>query len=564
MPRLATLLAILAAVACRAWLHFTTALVPGMNGGYYLVQARSLIEKGSLGIPDLPLVFTLHSLLARMIHALSPLDLNHSVMLAVKLGDSILPPLAIITVMLLGWCWSRNKTSRLDWLLAALAGIGIVAGPAALSMVGEFEKNSLGLALLCCLAWAMRRWMARPGLQTGLTAVAFLGLIGITHIGVFGTALIFAASSFGALSLVQGREGLIRVGRLLLFAAPVAAAAGALVFWKFDPSRITKLLHAFSEPADYLSGGMGPPGMGMLPPDVNVGWLAWLPGLLVAILVIIAAAVAWFGPGDESRADAAVMTGAALTVIALTGPWVHGDKVMRFYLNAAPLILLCALYALLHVRRPWIRGVLGVFLLGGYLGAGSFQLARGGRPVVTEEAQAELKTLVPLVKDASSTLIVARHGLEWWTAWTLHTHIAQAQALSSEDWKKFKEVWFIQPKGNMGPGGFGLGPGGPGGQRGPEGPPGIFGFFTGGNRPKSPPGGRQGPPGMGGPGRPGGRGGPGGGPGGMMGAVIPEDAEILHDGTHYTLARVAVPPEFVVERERSPLDPFGDWDALIR
>jgi hypothetical protein len=33
-----------AAVAARAWLLFSTPLVPGMNGAYYLVQARSLLE----------------------------------------------------------------------------------------------------------------------------------------------------------------------------------------------------------------------------------------------------------------------------------------------------------------------------------------------------------------------------------------------------------------------------------------------------------------------------------------------------------------------------------------
>ena len=36
---------LLAAIGARAWLHGSTPLVQGMNGGYYLVQARSLIEK---------------------------------------------------------------------------------------------------------------------------------------------------------------------------------------------------------------------------------------------------------------------------------------------------------------------------------------------------------------------------------------------------------------------------------------------------------------------------------------------------------------------------------------
>ena len=562
MPRLLTLLAFLAAVACRAWLHFTTALVPGMNGGYYLVQARSLIEKGTLGIPDLPLVFTLQSLLARLIHAVSSLDLNHSVILAVKLADSTLPALAVIPVMLLGLGWSHG-TSKVDWALAALAGIAVIAGPAALSMVGEFEKNSLGLALMCGLMWAMRRWADQPRRGTMLTAVAFLGLIGITHIGVFGTSLVFAASTFGTLALAQGREGLKRVGRLLLFAIPVVMVAGALVFWKFDPSRINKLLHAFSEPADYLGGGMGPPGMGAMPGGMpggmSAGWMQWLPGILFGVIVIIAAAVAWFGRGDENRANVAVISGAALTVIAITGPWVHGDKVMRFYLNATPLALLCLLYAVLHLPRTWMRGLACVLLAIGLIAAIAPRLGAGGRPIITEAAQAELVTLAASVEDPSRTLIVARHGLEWWTAWTLHTHIAQPQALTSDDFKNFKYVWFIEQKKGMGApslmgGPFGIG-GPPRGQGGPGGP-----ADRRGNRPDRdgpPPDRDRMPPGLGGR-----RGGPMGG--GMMGAPIPDDAQTLHDGEYFKLAWVTSPPEFVLQREVSPLDPFADWDVTTR
>ena len=50
----------------------------------------------------------------------------------------------------------------------------------------------------------------------------------------------------------------------------------------------------------------------------------------------------------------------------------------------------------------------------------------------------------------------------------------------------------------------------------------------------------------------------------MMGAPIPDDAEILHDGEFFKLARITTPPAFVREREASPLDPFGEWDALTR
>ena len=61
---------------------------------------------------------------------------------------------------------------------------------------------------------------------------------------------------------------------------------------------------------------------------------------------------------------------------------------------------------------------------------------------------------------------------------------------------------------------------------------------------------------------PGGRGGPPGG--GMMGASIPDDAQILHNGDYFKLGWVTHAPEFVLQREASPLAVQGDFDALMR
>jgi len=72
MPRLLLALAVLLAATARATLLFSTELMPGMNGAYYLVQARSLLEKGALAIPDLPLVFALHAAMAGIIDGLTP------------------------------------------------------------------------------------------------------------------------------------------------------------------------------------------------------------------------------------------------------------------------------------------------------------------------------------------------------------------------------------------------------------------------------------------------------------------------------------------------------------
>jgi hypothetical protein len=58
-------------------------------------------------------------------------------------------------------------------------------------------------------------------------------------------------------------------------------------------------------------------------------------------------------------------------------------------------------------------------------------LVPGGKPVLEEATMMELKNLSGHIQDPAHTLVVAGHCLEWWSAWFLHTPIAQPQALSS-------------------------------------------------------------------------------------------------------------------------------------
>jgi hypothetical protein len=155
--------------------------------------------------------------------------------------------------------------------------------------------------------------------------------------------------------------------------------------------------------------------------------------------------------------------------------------------------------------------------------------AQGGRPVITTQAAAELQSMSAEISAPSKTLIVARHGLEWWTAWYLHTHIAHENAVTEADWKNFDHVYFLHQKGGMQMGPM---PGGPGmgGQRPPDRdfrPDGAPDFARAGfpaqqdanNQAFS-------PRGFGGP---------------MGEPMIPEDAEITHEGEFFTMALAPAP-----------------------
>jgi hypothetical protein len=115
--------------------------------------------------------------------------------------------------------------------------------------------------------------------------------------------------------------------------------------------------------------------------------------------------------------------------------------------------------------------------------------------VITTAQRDELRTLAPLIVRPERTLVVAHHGLEWWTAWTLRTHIAQPSAVSREDWQRYDHLFYLTEKASSERRG---GPGGP------------LGF---------------GPPGLG------------------PENAIPDGAVNVHDGPLFTLARVDEPPE---------------------
>lgn len=518
-PGYLLLLVVAAAMTARGWLLFSTPLVPGMNGGYYPVQARAVLTAGHLGIPDLPLTFYLQAATAKVLQWLSGASLDVSVLRAVKLCDMLLPPLAAVGVYLLGRHWSQ-AAGRKAWLPLAAAAF-VVLCPGVLLVTGDLQKNSLALVWLAGLAYALNRWLAeRTGRRAALVLLA-LGLLGLTHIGVFGCALLLTALVLGAHALLVRQEhGSFHrriPWRMLGAAMVVVALAAGVVLWKFDPARVKRLTGAFVHPLTFLRSGQPPmgngpsagqprmpmagpsagrqPGMGMplgaapagpgmnppfpdmqppggmpsgLLPGVRGGPpgqlrsmpLRWMPTLFFAAIALTALVPAWRRRHALPAADAAVTAGCALTVLALTGPWVQGDVAPRFHLIAILPAALAGLFALLQLQSAWLPSALVTAVLVLSLSATMPLLARGGQPTISPTAFEELQWLAALTPQPERTLIVARHGLEWWASWALHTHVAQPRALKPELWTGtgYRDILRLGETGGPGPGPGGMVP----------------------------------------------------------------------------------------------------------
>ncbi len=508
-------LVVAAGVLVRGWILFNTASMPGVNGAYSLVQARSLLEKGTLGLPDFPLLFALQAGFASLIQHVTGLGFEPSIVLAVKLLLALLPPLAAVPVFLLGRKWSvRAGCPRSPIPLVAAALVSL--GGQAVVMTGDIDKNALALVWLLGLLLSLHASMERRRLGSLAAPTLFLLLLGVTHVGAFGAALVVTAC-IGAVYLKQpGAPPLKRALPAIAGALAFIGAAEALVFWNFDPARIERLLRVITNPLFFLSHRPGavPPMAPPMPPMHDgppfmpfVVMLAQL--LLLGALGAWVLRVVWRRRHELTGADISLVCGCVLAIALMTGPWIQGDSAIRLVLIAAPLAVVVGSFTLLHNggRRPG-RILAGLACLA-LLAAGAFQTVTGGWRLFGGGAYEELKSLSAQIPHPDHTLIVANHGIEWNAAWLLHTHVAQNSALGDSDWQRYDAVLFLVMKDAFAPGG---------------------------------------PPGFGGPGR------PGPGPNPQSGppppppppmhrpVKIPADAVILHDGPHFTLARVDAPP----------------------
>jgi hypothetical protein len=434
----------LAAVAGRAWLLFGTPYMPGVNGAYYLVQARAILERGSLGIPDLPLTFYFQARLAWLLAQAGGMATADAIMAAVKSCDAVLPVwVAWPTFALVQhWANARNQGDAVPLAAAALACLSL---PWFL-VVGELQKNSLAMVWFALLVANLHGWLLQPTQKRGFALVAVLFLLGLTHIGVLGTSVLVTASTALAFLLRQRQDTRWKIVLPLLCAGGlILLATSALVAWKFDPARIARLGSAFTDPSQFSWDGRQMPG----PHRSGFSLDGWLPFLGFSVAVVPALVICWHRRLQLPAADFAVVAGCALSVLVLTGPWFSPDKSIRFYFIALLPTLLVVSFALTHVERSGLRrAVLALILVFG-LGSSAWVLIPGGKPILKEATMVELKNLAGHIQDPAHTLVVADHGVEWWSAWFLHTHIAQPQALSPEVWQRYQTVLFLKVKSGV-------------------------------------------------------------------------------------------------------------------
>jgi hypothetical protein len=433
------------AIGLRSWMLFRTAIPPGMDAGYYPLQTRTLLAHGRLAYDDVPLRFAIDAVVAMGAMSLGGRPLDDAVLWASRIVDAVVQPFAALALVAIGFAWSRGRRSAVLPTIAA-AAIVVLARPI-LDMVGDFEKQSMALVWTSVAWWATWAALGRSNASAfGPLAVALLCLVlaAGTHVGTAAGAL-FGTVAVVALWLLLGRPTRKQV--LVLAVCLLATTALAAVTMSiFAPAKATALLRG-----PLLMIGIGSDGTGRVHPVaivaavVGVGLLLWWSR---TVLERMRHGQPDHGPLDHARrADAAFLLGMATTAAFLFNPMVPGEYAERLRLIGwLPLafVVLGLLVDPALSNQPLRRAnAFAVVVL-----VGLALVAPGARPLhmqplISEEGLAELRGWRDELGTSLDDVVVARHGLEWWAGFAMHSAVRMG-APKTGDATKYRRVFFLE------------------------------------------------------------------------------------------------------------------------
>jgi hypothetical protein len=409
-------------LAIRLSFNFKEELIPGINGGYYPVQIRTLLETGKLGFPDMPLYFYLNAGIVKLFSFLTKTQEHNWIITTCKTIDSFTLPLIIIPLYLI----QKNilkQSAHTPYSLSLLGFATLSFSP--LMLTSDLQKNALAIPLLMLFIYGLLIHIKTRSKKHLLLVTGAIILIALTHFGAFVIAVMILILSF-----------FIFAPKKALLLAPLAAGTGWGLVWLFDPQRASRILdiweHVFNRPI-ITQAGLSPPEW------VNL----FISGVLIASGIIFLIAKRKSVSSFNLRAIILFLG----VIFILCFPWFDVEYARRFGLFLfVPQWFAFALLGErvnLKLKRAYTSILIGYTAVSLFLVFGHIK-----PPSITHEAFKDLENIRPTITNPEETLVIARHGLEWWTAWQLHTKVGQDKSIDAASFEKYQKIIvLVQLKG---------------------------------------------------------------------------------------------------------------------
>jgi len=432
---------ILLAGFIRARINFSSEMIPGINGGYYPLLVRNLVEYGSIRYPDAPLVYWIQAIISMIIRLFSAMNIDQSVLLASRLFDSFIPPLTCLPVFLVARYHLKDQP-RSGVFILLITGFSVLYLSFLVILSSEMQKNAAGLLWVACYLFSLSRITGVNKRKYLLISLIFLFLIALTHIGCFAVAFMF--------TLIYGIIYLIRTGKRIRMKTIliVLSVFAGLILISFailakDPDRMHRVISFYLNPLRIFES----PYLFVLLSGQQVffGFL-FHNFLLINIFSIAGFIIILINRKNLSSSDLSFALSLCLLSLLLSSPLIGIEWALRYYLMAFLPISFAFIYVYKSLTNKFFKIFLSTVLFVLTLFSTIVGINGKRNPAISSESYADLKQLKNDISINPDDLIVARHGLEWWTGWVMRCRTGKEYCLRPGDWEKYPHIYLLRQK----------------------------------------------------------------------------------------------------------------------
>lgn len=406
-------------IILRLNLSFSHDLISGVDGGYYPVQVRNILNTGLLSFNDVPLYFYFCAFIVKVISVLGFTVTSEIIISVIKVADSAALPLLAIPLF--------KMVSRKNRSIPFFAGLAILLF-AVLSftpflILGDLQKNAFAIPVVFLLILFIEKYLINPDKQNLIAVVISLAIIALTHFGVFAFCTAFLII---LLVLIYQEKA--------VFPSVITISVGFGMIALFDPDRAFRLITFWNVIFERPALLQGP-----LP----------IPLLLNMIGSYFLAIVGIFQFRKFKDKTDKITAYMALSFIGLIFIFAFPFYDLQYFQRFAVLLFipqsLLILYLIRMNRKLAVPFSISLVLL--TMLSIFFSFSEEKRPCIDDQEFEDLQNIKKyILEDKKNTIIIAPHGVEFWTAWTLNVKVGNDRSMDKLGLEKYKNIIFLQQK----------------------------------------------------------------------------------------------------------------------
>lgn len=394
-------------------------LLPGLDGAYYWIQVRSLLENQSLAFPDLPLVFWIQAGIAKVIG---------NVPLAVRISDAVLPAISAIPIYFIAKKYKKPFLPTIAILIVLLHPVQLFF------FTGDFIKNEATIPAVFFMALVLVNWEKKSKRFSILSLVGLTFLIAFSH---FGTILL-AFMLVGIWALFQLRKGDLKFWLRGIAFAVLAFLSLLAMLAILVPTRYERLINFLTTPSVVFQN----------PAWERIIHSSSLSVMSIAIIIgqiatLILGIITWNSRSKFTFSDLSLVNSSLITTFLFSSPFIGmewSDRLAGLSIVSLSIAAIIIFGNIENLSQKLLVMVLAGVTLFSTLPLSTLEM----KHVFSDREYADFKELAKHVENSGNSIIVARHGVEYLSAWEFDADVVLDTYYESADLSSYDSIYFIQ------------------------------------------------------------------------------------------------------------------------